>query len=260
MSIKSEPHAGNLCNLQDRVAVVTGSSRGIGFEIARVLASQGCNIVLNGVSNESAIEAAAETLRQDYGVDVLCCFGDVSDASVTADMAKAVFKKFKRLDVLVNNAGILDDGLLGMMTQDQINRTLDINVKGPINTMQAFSRLLARSPSGSIINISSIIGREGNRGQVVYGASKAAVIGATYSAAKELAAQNIRVNSIAPGYIKTDMISAVPEDTHQERLDSIAMKRIGQAEDVARTALFLASDLSLYVTGQVIGVDGGMLI
>jgi len=247
-------------DLSDRVAVVTGSTRGIGLSIAQTLASRGCNLVLNGVSNEQSLIEKAEEMQDEYGVKVLAFFGDVSETKIANEMSKTVFKAFKRIDVLVNNAGILQDALLGMIPEDQIIKTLDVNVKGTINTMQAFSRLLSRGPSGSIINIASIIGREGNTGQVVYGASKAAVIGATLSASKELAAKNIRVNALAPGYIKTDMIKSIPPEAHEERLASIAMKRVGLPQDIANVALFLASDLSTYVTGEVIGVDGGMLI
>jgi len=160
----------------------------------------------------------------------------------------------------VNNAGVLQDGLIGMIAEKDIDETLSTNIKGIINFTQAAARLMSRGKSGSIINISSIIGRFGNKGQLVYGASKAAVIGATLSAAKELAPNGIRVNAIAPGYINTDMIQQVPPEIDQERRASIGMDRIGEPEDVANLSLFLGSDMSAYITGQTIGVDGCMLV
>ena len=168
--------------------------------------------------------------------------------------------KVYRIDVLVNNAGLLDDALLGMISQTQLEHTFKTNTFSVLYCSQYASRLMQRGGGGSIINLASIIGRVGNTGQVAYGGSKAAVIGMTLSLAKELASAQIRVNAIAPGFIDTDMTRALPEDKYQQRLDSIAMGRIGTADDIANTALFLAADLSAYVTGQVIGVDGGMLI
>jgi 3-oxoacyl-[acyl-carrier protein] reductase len=162
--------------------------------------------------------------------------------------------------VLVNNAGILQDALLGMIPDAMIRQTIDVNTVGPIYHVQEASRLMARNKSGSIINVTSIIGRFGNEGQAVYGASKAALIGLTLSAAKELARHNIRVNAVAPGFINTDMVKQLTEQKYGERMKSIKMGRIGEPEDVANAILFLASDLSSYVTGQVLGVDGGMLI
>jgi 3-oxoacyl-[acyl-carrier protein] reductase len=161
---------------------------------------------------------------------------------------------------LVNNAGILDDALIGMISEESIDNTLNTNVKGVINFTQAAARLMERSGGGSIINVASIIGRYGNRGQVVYGASKAAVIGATLSSSKELAGKNIRVNAVAPGYIATDMIKNIDPAIDAIRRASIGMGRVGLPQDVANANLFLASDLSSYITGQTIGVDGAMLV
>jgi 3-oxoacyl-[acyl-carrier protein] reductase len=161
---------------------------------------------------------------------------------------------------MVNNASVMRDALIGMIQSDDIDETLRVNLRGVINGTQAAARIMLRSKSGSIINVTSIIGGFGNRGQLVYSASKAGVIGATYSAAKELAPSGIRVNAIASGFIDTDMIKDVNEAVYAERMRSIAMGCIGRPEDVADAALFFASDLSRYVTGQVLGVDGGMLI
>ena len=169
-------------------------------------------------------------------------------------------KNVGQLDAVVNNAGILDDALLGMVNEQQLSRTFAVNTEAVIFHMQYASRLMMKQKSGSIINVSSIIGRVGNIGQTVYSASKAAVIGATYSAAKELAVHNIRVNAVAPGFIETDMTKQLSANKFEERLKEIKMGRIGKAEEVANVIIFLASDQSTYVTGQVIGVDGGMVI
>jgi 3-oxoacyl-[acyl-carrier protein] reductase len=192
--------------------------------------------------------------------DVKSILCDVSDAHSVRDAFQIMFRLHKRLDILVSNAGVLDDALIGMVTPEQIERTFGVNTYGVLYCAQYASRLIARSGGGAIINISSIIGASGNIGQAVYGGSKAAVIGITKSLAKELAAQNIRVNAIAPGFIETDMAKSIGAEKYRERLDSIKMKRIGLPSEVAKVVLFLASDLSSYVTGQVIGVDGGMLI
>ncbi|MFY9512604.1 MAG: SDR family NAD(P)-dependent oxidoreductase, partial [Rubrivivax sp.] len=185
---------------------------------------------------------------------------DVADDAQVKTMFQAVFKQHKRLDVLLANAGVLDDALIGMASRAQIERVFAVNTFGVLYCAQYASRLMARNGGGSIVNIASIIGTHGNAGQAVYGGSKAAVLGITKSLAKELAPAGVRVNAIAPGFIDTAMTRALPEATFAQRLASIAMGRIGTAEDVAKVALFLASDLSAYVTGQVIGVDGGMLI
>jgi len=160
----------------------------------------------------------------------------------------------------VANAGVLDDALIGMVTTDQIKRVFETNTYGVLYCAQYASRLMARNKSGSIINVASIIGTNGNVGQAVYGGSKAAVIGITHSLAKELAPSNIRVNAIAPGFIDTEMARSIPPEKFQERINSIKMGRIGSPDEVAKVILFLASDLASYVTGQTIGVDGGMLI
>jgi 3-oxoacyl-[acyl-carrier protein] reductase len=246
--------------LEGRVAIVTGATRGIGLGIATALAQQGVSLILNGRSNADQLDAVTTSLAVQYGVHAEFVMGDIAYQSTAQNLTKAAFTRFKRLDIMVNNAGILLDGAIGMIKEEDINATISTNLTSVIHCTQAAARLMQRNKSGSIINLTSIIGRFGNRGQLAYGASKAGVIGATLSAAKELAPSGIRVNAIAPGFIQTDMIKKISPDIQAERLKSIAMGRIGTPEDIADVALFLASDLSRYVTGQIIGVDGGMVI
>jgi 3-oxoacyl-[acyl-carrier protein] reductase len=245
--------------LKDKIALITGATRGIGKAIVETYAQNRATIILNARDKKKA-EIVADELRDKYKVAVEIVLFDVSNYEEVKNGFKELFKITKKLDIVVNNAGILDDALIGMVTYKQIEKTFSINTFGVLYVAQYAARLMNRNKSGSIINISSIIGTNGNEGQAVYGGSKAAVIGITQSLAKELAPSNIRVNAIAPGFIDTDMTRGLPKDKYQERMDSIKMGRIGKPEDIANTALYLASDLSTYVTGQVIGVDGGMLI
>ncbi len=245
--------------LKGKIALITGATKGIGKTIAEVYAKNGATLILNA-RNESKALLFAEDLRKRYDVIVHTAIFDVSDSDEVKNAFKQIFKLTKTLDIVVNNAGILESSLIGMVTEEMIEKTYATNVYSIYYISQYASRLMARNKSGSIINLTSIMGVNGSEGQAVYGGSKAAVIGVTKSLAKELAITNIRVNAIAPGFIDTDMTKELPENKYQERIDSIKMKRIGKPEDIANTALYLASDLSSYVTGQVIGVDGGMLI
>lgn len=250
----------SLLNLKGKVALVTGSRRGIGWACVNLLAQHGATVLLNGRINSNLLHARVEEIKAKYGTEAEGLPFDVGSPDAVRDCYTTIFKKYKRLDILVNNAGVLDDNLLGMVSPENIAQTFRVNVEGVVLNMQYASRLMARNGSGSIVNLSSIIGRVGNTGQVVYGGSKAAVIGMTLSAAKELAPANIRVNAVAPGFIDTDMTRQLSPEKYQERLASLRMKRIGTPEDVAKTVLFLVSDLSAYVTGQILGVDGGMII
>lgn len=246
--------------LQGKLALITGSNRGIGLATARAFAAQGAEIILNGRDAE-ALQLTASALELEFGIATHAFPFDVSSPEQVSSAFKSIHKQFKRLDVLVNNAGVLGDALLGMVTPELMEHTFSTNVFGILHCAQYAARLMARNNNGgSIINLSSIVGTHGNKGQSIYGGSKAAVIGITQSLAKELAPQSIRSNAIAPGFIDTDMTRSLHADIFAEREHSIAMGRIGTAEDVANVAVFLASDLSSYVTGQVIGVDGGMLI
>jgi len=246
--------------LSGKVAYVTGSTRGIGNAIARAFAAQGAEVVVNGRRSADVVAALASELSDAFGTTCIGIHADQRDQNAVQQAYRRIFSTYGRLDVLVNNAGILDDALLGMIPESSVTDTFEVNALAVVRNMQGASRLMRRRGSGSIINIASIIGTHGNPGEVVYGGSKAAVIGMTKSAAKELAPVGVRVNAIAPGFIDTDLTRSMPPSKFDERLASVGMGRIGQPEDVANVALFLASDLSVYVTGQVIGVDGSMVI
>jgi 3-oxoacyl-[acyl-carrier protein] reductase len=240
-----------------KVALVTGSTRGIGWAVACTLAERGATVIVNG--RESVDERVTE-LRDSFGGEHSGLAFDVADARAVTAAIREIHGAHRRLDVLVNNAGILDDAMLGMIDAGSAARTFEVNALGTLNTMQSCARLMRRGGGGAIVNVASIIGVEGNAGQVAYGGSKAAVIGMTKSAAKELAASGVRVNAVAPGFIDTEMIRHLPEAIVEQRLASIAIGRVGAPEEVARAAVWLASDDASYVTGQVLGVDGGMLI
>lgn len=245
--------------LNNKVVYITGASRGIGSSIAQLFAKNGAQVLINGKENNSLESLKEEIRTAGYKEPIIYAY-DVADYNEVKKSFQKVKKDIGYIDILVNNAGILEDALLGMINENQIDNTLNINLKAVMYHMQFASRLMMKRKTGSIINVSSIIGKFGNAGQVVYGASKAGVIGATISAAKELAPYQIRVNTILPGFIDTDMVKQIPREKFEERIKSIKMNRIGQPEDVANVALFLASDLSSYVTGQTIGVDGGMVL
>lgn len=244
--------------LKDKICLITGATRGIGLTVAKLFAEQGAWVFINGRDIDK-VSSVVEDIKTNGGkADAFLC--DVSDPNSVKLAYKEFLAKTKKLDVLVNNAGILDDALIGMVTPSQIERTFAINTFAVLYMSQYASRIMAKAKTGSIINLTSIIGTNGNSGQSVYGGSKAAVIGITKSLAKELAPNNIRVNAIAPGFIDTDMARSIPPSIFDIRVNSVAMKRIGKPEEIAGTAVFLGSDLSSYITGQTIGVDGGMLI
>ncbi|MET0283210.1 MAG: 3-oxoacyl-ACP reductase family protein [Polyangiales bacterium] len=246
--------------LSGKVAVVTGSTRGIGWAVADALAAQGASVVVNGVSSPDKVQQVAEDLERRHGVPCLGLVADAADAKQVAGVYQAIFKRFKRLDVLVSAAGIMRGALIGMIADELVQQTLAVNLAGAIHHLQAAAKLMARNKSGAVVNLTSILGVEGTEGQSVYAASKAGVVGLTLAAAKELAPQGIRVNAVAPGFIATDLTAALSDDKRAEFAARIRMGRVGQPEDVARAVLFLASDLASYITGQVLGVDGSMQV
>ncbi len=243
--------------LEGKVALITGAARGIGKAIAFKFASEGANIVFTDLNlNESALETKAGL--ESLGVKVLAL---ASNAAVFEDAHKVVeesVKEFGRIDILVNNAGITKDGLMMRMSEDQWDAVINVNLKSAFNFVHAVTPVMMKQRTGSIINMSSVVGVGGNAGQANYSASKAGMIGLAKSIAQELGSRGVRANAVAPGYIMTEMTDKLPDDVKKEWAEKIPLKRGGTPEDVANVCLFLASDLSSYVTGQVISVCGGM--
>ena len=245
--------------LSGKCAIITGASRGIGKAIALKLASLGANIVLNYRSSEKeAIEV--ENKIKEMGVEVLSVKGDISKLEEVENLVAKAKEKFGTIDIMVNNAGITKDTLLLRMKEEDFDSVIDINLKGVFNCLKSITPIMVRQKHGKIINLSSVVGISGNAGQVNYAASKAGVIGMTKSLAKEVGSRGINVNAVAPGFIKTDMTNELGDKFKEEAKKNIPLKRFGEPEDVAEVVAFLASESSNYVTGQVIHVDGGMLM
>ena len=244
--------------LSGKTALITGASSGIGKETALTFARNGANLILIS-RNEEKLKKLSKDL-EEFNVLVDYYVIDITNAELLKNLFSQLKKSKVIIDIVINNAGIMEDSVLQMVKTESIKRTFDTNVFALIDVSKRASRLMIRNKKGSIINLSSIIGSNGSKGQSIYSASKAAVIGFTKSLSKELGPLNIRVNSIAPGFIMTGMTEGITDCVIQENLKSISMGRLGSTKDVANVILFLASDLSEYVTGQVIGVDGGMVI
>jgi 3-oxoacyl-[acyl-carrier protein] reductase len=241
--------------LEGRVALVTGASRGIGAAVARAFAREGATLVL--CARSDAVDGVAAELTTPER-PARAMRGDVSDVTFSRELVASVRKEHGRLDVLVNNAGILRQGLIGMTSPETMRELLNVNVFALMVLTQYATRAMERSAAPSVVNLTSIAGTQGAEGLAAYSASKAAIVGYTLASAKELAPKGIRVNAIAPGLIDTDMVRDVTAVWKERRVPHIRMDRVGTPEDVAGVAVFLASDLARYVTGQVIGVDGGM--
>ncbi len=242
--------------LKEKVAIVTGASRGIGKAIATTFAKQGAQLVITGRS--SAIHEVASELST-HGERVVAMQGDLREPAHRREVVMACRKTHGRLDILVNNAGVLIHGPLGMTLLESMRDAFETNVTAAMALTQYAIRLMSPARDPCVINLASFAGTRGQEGLAIYAASKAAVVGFTLSTAKELASQRIRVNAIAPGFIETDMTQALPEAIYRTMTERIRLGRIGVPQDVANCALFLASDLASYITGQVIGVDGGLL-
>lgn len=247
-----------LLSLENKIALVTGGSQGIGLAISKTLAKAGAHVVING-QNPDRANSAAEEVNKNYG-RASVALGNVSDPDVVKEIVKGVVKEFGSLDVLVNNAGITKDNLLMRMSDEQWNDVISINLTGSFNCVRAVTRPMMKQRSGVIINITSVVGVMGNAGQVNYSASKAGMIGMTKATAKELAPRGIRVNAIAPGFIRTAMTDKLDEDVQTAYKSSIPLSRFGEPEEVANLVLFLAADTGAYITGQVLNVDGGLVI
>jgi 3-oxoacyl-[acyl-carrier protein] reductase len=244
-------------DLSGKVALVTGASRGIGAAIAMRLAADGAAVAVNFAGSIAAAHAVVESITSAGGRAV-ALQGDVGDAATAARLVDATIADLGGLDIIVNNAGITRDGLIMRMTDENWDDVVRTNLTGVFNVTRAAAKHLAKQRSGSIINITSVVGLVGNAGQVNYSAAKAGVIGLTKSVARELAGRGVRANAIAPGFIETDMTAGLPEAARESALGAIAMKRFGAPGDIAASVAFLASDDAAYITGQVLAVDGGM--
>lgn len=243
-------------------AIVTGATRGIGEACCIHLAKDGYDIAVNhhSESSKEAAQALCAKLHDEFGVDAIAVQGDVSSFDDAKQMVDEAMEHFGQIDVLVNNAGITRDGLLMRMKEDQFESVIDTNLGGAFNCMRHVAPIMVKARSGSIVNISSVVGVYGNAGQVNYSASKAGIIGLTKSAAKELGGRGVRVNAIAPGFIETAMTENLGEKAQAALESSIALKRLGSPDDVANAVSFLASDAASYITGQVLEVSGGIAL
>ena len=245
--------------LEGKVALVTGASRGIGRAVAIRLAKSGAKIAVNYAGNQAAAEEVKQIIEQNGGEAILVQ-ADISNAESVDAMVAAVMEAFGRIDILVNNAGITRDTLLMRMKEADWNAVIQTNLTGVFYVTKAVSKIMMKQRYGKIVNMSSVVGLMGNAGQANYAAAKAGVIGFTKSMAKELAARNITVNAIAPGFIATDMTAVLSDKVKEDLVTKIPMGRLGEADDIASAVLFLVSDSANYITGQTLNVDGGMVM
>lgn len=243
--------------LKNKIALITGAGRGIGRAIAIALAKEGAEVVINYNGSEERAKEVKQTIEENGGkASIYKC--NVSDFTACEAMIKDIVKEYGHLDILVNNAGITKDGLIMKMKEEDFDSVLNVNLKGTFNTIRHSARQMLKQRCGKIINISSVSGILGNVGQANYAASKAGVIGLTKTMARELGSRGITVNAIAPGFVDTEMTEVLSEEIRENACKQIILGRFGKPEDIANTAVFLASDKADYITGQVISVDGGM--
>lgn len=246
--------------MDKKVALITGGARGIGKKIAEKFARNGYNIVINYVSEKTDVNKLESDLSQNGKVEVLCIKCDVTDFNSCQEMVKEAVDKFGEIDVLINNAGITKDNLLMRMKEEDFDKVINVNLKGTFNMTKNVISYMMKKRSGRIVNISSVVGVSGNSGQANYAASKAGIIGFTKSVAKELASRNILANAVAPGFIETDMTDVLSESVKESIYSQIPLKKMGKPEEVANAVYFLGSDENTYITGQVLNVDGGMIM
>ena len=242
-----------------KTVLITGGSRGIGKEVATVFAENGYDIIINYVSDKTDVKSLKKEF-DEKGVESLIIKADVSKQEEVDNLIKQAIEKFEKIDVLVNNAGITKDNLLMRMSEEEFDKVIEINLKGTFLVTKAVTKYMMKKRQGSIVNLSSVVGVAGNSGQCNYSASKAGIIGFTKSIAKELASRNIRANAVAPGFIATDMTSVLSDAVKENINGQIPLKRMGTAKEVAELIYFLGSEKSSYITGQVINVDGGMVM
>lgn len=243
--------------MKDKVAIITGASRGIGRAIAKTFAESGAKLVINYAGNDKAAEETAEMCR-NLGAEVLLAKGNVANASDCTEIVNKTIENFGRVDILVNNAGIIRDSLLMRMADEDFDQVIDINLKGTYLMMKAVSRVMMKQRYGRIVNMASVSGIMGNIGQINYSASKGGVISMTKTFAREIATKGVTVNAVAPGFIATDMTASMGEGILEEMKKTIPVREVGKPEDIAEAVKFFASEKTGYITGQVLCVDGGM--
>lgn len=244
----------------NKVALITGGSRGIGEKIAEKYASEGYNLVINYVSNIENIEELSNKIKGNSNIEILFIQADVTNFEACENMVKEAVEKLGHIDVVVNNAGITKDGLLMRMKEEEFDRVIEVNLKGTFNVTKSAIPYMMKQKYGRIVSISSVVGVSGNAGQANYSASKAGIIGFTKSVAKELASRNILANCVAPGFIKTDMTDVLSDSVKESINAQIPLKKMGTAEEVAKAVYFLGNEENTYITGQVLNVDGGMIM
>ena len=245
---------------ENKVALITGGSRGIGKSIAEKFAKNGYNLVINYVSDSTKTEELVKEFQDGNNIEVLFIKGDVTDFNLCENMVKQTIEKFGKIDVLVNNAGITKDGLLMRMKEEDFDKVINVNLKGTFNVTKNVVPYMMKQKNGRIVNISSVVGVTGNAGQCNYAASKAGIIGFTKSLAKELASRNILANAVAPGFIKTDMTDVLSDAVKETINIQIPLKKMGESSEVANAVYFLGNEENTYITGQVLNVDGGMIM
>lgn len=243
--------------LNGKVAIITGSGQGIGKAISVALAKEGCSIVLCDIMEDLIISTAQE-IKSTTGMEVISVKADISKYTEAENLVKNTVDRFSKVDILVNNAGITRDNLILRMTETEWDEVINVNLKGTFNCIKAVSRYMVKQRSGRIINISSVVGLMGNAGQSNYSASKGGIISLTKTCAREFASRGILVNAIAPGFIRTRMTDVLSEEQKQKMLEQIPLKKLGEIEDIANAVVFLCSEQSSYITGQVLSVNGGM--
>lgn len=244
----------------NKVALITGGSRGIGEKIAEKFAAEGYNLVINYVSNIENVEELEDKIKGNSNIEILFVQADVTSFESCENMINKAIEKFGHIDVVVNNAGITKDGLLMRMKEEDFDKVINVNLKGTYNVTKNVISHMMKQKYGRIVNISSVVGVSGNAGQANYAASKAGIIGFTKSVAKELASRNILANCVAPGFIKTDMTDVLSDSVKESINAQIPLKKMGTAEEVAKAVYFLGNEENTYITGQVLNVDGGMLM
>ena len=245
---------------ETKTILVTGGTRGIGKQVALKYAQNGYNVAINYVSENTDTKSLEKELKEAGAKDVLLIKANVTNSEEISKLIEEIITKYGAIDVLVNNAGITKDNLLMRMSEEEFDKVIEVNLKGTYIVTKAVTKYMMKKRKGSIINLSSVVGVAGNAGQCNYSASKAGIIGFTKSLAKELASRNIRANAVAPGFIETDMTSVLPENIKENINNQIPLKRMGTAKEVAELVYFLGEDTSSYITGQVINIDGGMLM